>query len=102
MSLGFKRVMSSIMAFVMMVSTHVMVNVASVSAATYTITGNEFNPTTDTNTYKNGDNFIGKFSFTITDDEDENGFGLYTQSVKVNGGRVLRALLLQQLVPVQN
>lgn len=33
MSLGFKRVMSSIMAFVMMVSTLVMVNVASVSAA---------------------------------------------------------------------
>lgn len=36
MSLGFKRVISSIMAFVMMVSTLVMVNVASVSAATYT------------------------------------------------------------------
>ena len=33
MSLGFKRVISSIMAFVMMVSTLVMVNVASVSAA---------------------------------------------------------------------
>lgn len=49
MSLGFKRVMSSIMAFVMMVSTLVMVNVASVSAATYTY--EYINGTTNTDNY---------------------------------------------------
>lgn len=88
MSLGFKRVMSSIMAFVMMVSTLVMVNVASVSAASYVISGNEFNMTTDTNEYKSGDTITGTFKFTITSVrtdtfKSEDGTS-YEGSVRVN------------------